>query len=181
MQQQILQALQQHPQLAIIISLLASILIAVLGLVPSVFITGANIIFFGFWQGLFISFLGEAAGAAVAFFLYRKGFQRSIQSKVAAFPRAAALIDAAGAKAFWLIISMRLLPFMPSGLVTFAAAIGRVSALMFVVASSLGKIPALFIEAYAVYKATQASWQVKVILALIAAALFVIVLRKKKG
>lgn len=178
MQQEVLQFFHQHPQLAIGISLLVSIIIAVAGVVPSVFITGANILFFGFWPGLLLSFLGEAIGAAAAFFLYRKGFQKTIKNKLSVFPKAAALINAEGSKAFGLILSTRLLPFVPSGLITFAAAIGRVSTWMFIIASSVGKIPALFIEGYAVYKATQAGWEVKLVLALIAVALFIFVLRK---
>ena len=35
---------------------------------------------------------------------------------------------------------------MPSGIVTYAAAIGNVSTLVFSIASTLGKIPALIIE-----------------------------------
>jgi uncharacterized membrane protein YdjX (TVP38/TMEM64 family) len=180
-QEQLLQFFQQHPQLAIAISLLISIIIAVLGVIPSVFITGANILFFGFWPGILISFLGEAIGAAVAFVLYRKGFKKGVQKKLDAFPKASQLIEADGKEAFGLILSLRLLPFVPSGLVTFAAAIGKVSAALFIAASSLGKIPALLIEGYSVYKAAQAPWQIKLLLALVAVILFVIILRKKRS
>jgi uncharacterized membrane protein YdjX (TVP38/TMEM64 family) len=70
-QDQILNFFQQYPHLAILASLLISIVIAVLGVIPSVFITGANILFFGFWQGTAISFLGEAIGAAIHAFTSR--------------------------------------------------------------------------------------------------------------
>jgi uncharacterized membrane protein YdjX (TVP38/TMEM64 family) len=75
---------------------------------------------------------------------------------------------------------MRLLPFVPSGLVTFAAAVGKVRLFLFLVASSLGKIPALLIEAYAVYQVTQVGWQGKVIISVMALALFYFVIRKIK-
>jgi len=179
-QESLLQFFQQHPQWAIAISLFISILIAVLGVVPSVFITGANILFFGFWPGILLSFLGEAIGAAVAFVLYRKGFKKGVQQKLHTFPKAAQLIEAEGSQAFGLILSLRLLPFVPSGLVTFAAAIGQVNALLFITASSLGKIPALLIEGYAGYKATQAPWPIKFLLASAAVLIFIIVLRKKR-
>ncbi len=85
MQEQILEFFQEYAQLALLFSIIISIVIAVLGVVPSVFITGANILFFGFWKGTVISFLGESLGAAVAFFLYRKGFKQASQNRLQKF------------------------------------------------------------------------------------------------
>ena len=179
MQQQILQWFESSPQLAIIISLGVSVLIAVLGVLPSVFITAANILFFGFWQGTLLSFAGEALGAAIAFLLYRKGFQKLSQKGLDKYPKIKDLIDAEGKKAFGLIFSFRLLPFVPSGLVTFAAAVGKVGLLLFVAASSLGKIPALLIEAYSVYQVTEFGWQGKLILALAAVGIIYWLLKSR--
>lgn len=178
MQDQVLHFFHQYPHLAIITSLLLSIIIAVLGIAPSVFITGANILFFGFWPGAFISFLGEAIGAVVAFFLYRKGFKAKTQKALLKFPRLKQLIEAQGQQAFSLILSLRLLLFVPSGLVSFAAAIGKVSMSVFLIASSLGKIPALLIEAYSVYQVTQFGWQGKLVLTLIACILVYLAIKK---
>ncbi len=181
MQDQILQFFKEYPHLAILASLFISIVIAVLGIIPSVFITGANILFFGFWKGTLISFLGETIGAAIAFLLYRKGFKTNSQKGLQKFPKAKQLIEAEGRKAFTLILSLRLLPFVPSGIVTFAAAIGNVSIITFLLASSLGKIPALLIEAYSVYQVTQFGWQGKLILSLIACMLIYFVIKKIKS
>lgn len=179
MQEQLIQLFKTYPGAAIAISLLISIIIAVVGVLPSVFITAANILFFGFWQGTLLSFLGEALGAVVAFWLYRKGFKKTSQGGLQKFPKVQRLVNATGREAFGLIFSLRLLPFVPSGLVTFAAAIGSVSALLFVVASSLGKLPALLIEAYSVYQVTKMGWQGKIALAVIALIVLFFVLRKK--
>src|SRR5829696_9006417 len=135
MKEALLNFFHNYPNLALLSSLAISILIAVLGVIPSFFVTAANIVFFGFWQGIFISFLGEALGAVVAFYLYRKGFKKGASQQVEKYKAVGALINAENKKAFWLIISLRLIPFVPSGLVTFAAAIGRVSTLTFLVAS----------------------------------------------
>src|SRR4051812_8936159 len=116
-----------------------SIIVAVIGLVPSFFITAANILFFGFWMGTFISFLGESIGAMVAFILYRKGFKKRMEGGLDKFPWLKKLLNAGSKEAFGLIISLRLIPFVPSGLITFAAAIGTVPLIIFVFASSLGK------------------------------------------
>lgn len=171
MGEQLLEIFHAHPQGAIIISLLLSIAVAVAGILPSVFITAANILFFGFWEGLLMSFIGEALGAVAAFVLYRKGFKKAMTTPLHKYPRVERLIAAKGKEAFLLIMGLRLLPFVPSGLVTFAGAIGNVSLLTFVLASSLGKVPALFIEAYSVYQITEFGWQGKLILALIACVL----------
>lgn len=171
---------REHQDLAIFISIGISIIIAVLGVVPSVFITAANILFFGFWNGVFISFLGEAIGAGIAFLLYRWGFKRTIEKKLDHYPKVKRLIDAENKEAFYLVLALRLIPFVPSGLITFAAAVGRVSFLTFLIASSLGKLPALFIEAYAVNEVTNFGWQGKLILFIAAAVLLYWIISKKK-
>jgi len=180
-QDQILQFFQQYPHLAIVASLAISVLIAILGIVPSFFITGANILFFGFWKGTTISFLGETLGAVISFWLYRKGFKTTSKKSLEKFSKLSELIQAKGKRAFLLIFTLRLLPFVPSGLVTFAAAIGKVSLLLFVAASSLGKVPALLIEAYSVYQVLNFGWVGKLIMMLIAVILLFYILRKKKS
>ena len=134
--------------------------------------------FFGFWQGVLISFLGEALGAAVAFYLYRKGFKKEASQRLEKYKTAKALLTAEDRKAFWLVFSLRLIPFVPSGLVTFAAAIGRVSALTFLTASSIGKLPALLMEGYAVYEVTQFGPQGKIILTVAAVGILFIAVKK---
>ena len=172
MKEELVRLFNDYPQSALLISLATSILIAVLGILPSVFITAANILFFGFWQGILISFLGEAIGAIVAFFLYRKGFKKIASNKLQEFPGLKSLLDAKGKHAFLLILYLRLIPFVPSGFITFAAAIGRVSILTFIVASSIGKIPALLLEGYAAYQVIAFGWQGKIILTIVAILLF---------
>lgn len=177
MKESVLQLFTEYQGYAIIISLALSIAVAVAGLLPSVFITAANIIFFGFWNGILISFAGEALGAAIAFLLYRKGFQKPASNKLQRFPKLVQLLHAPDRKAFQLIILLRLIPFVPSGLVTFAAAVGRTSFTTFLVASSLGKIPALLLEGYSVYEVGRFQWQGKLILGVAAIALFYFVVK----
>jgi uncharacterized membrane protein YdjX (TVP38/TMEM64 family) len=158
--------------------LLISVLIAVIGVLPSFFITAANILFFGFWPGVAVSFLGEALGAVVAFILYRKGFKKEANSRLQKFSKVKQLLEAESRQAFWLVISLRLIPFVPSGLVTFAAAIGKMGWITFVVSSSLGKLPALLLEGYAVYQVTAFGWQGKLILMLCALVILFIIVRQ---
>lgn len=122
------------------------------GILPSYFITGANLFYFGFWQGLIISFVGESLGAILAFYLYRKGFKKYLIKNLKKYPKILALITSKDKDTIKLIIYLRMLPFMPSGLVTLGSALSRISLLNFSLASSLGKIPALLIEALSVYQ-----------------------------
>jgi uncharacterized membrane protein YdjX (TVP38/TMEM64 family) len=62
--------------LAIFVSIIINIIISILGVVSSFFITAANIGFFGFGNGLLISITGEAIGAIISFYLYRKGLKK---------------------------------------------------------------------------------------------------------
>ena len=178
MKEALLTFFHDYPNLALLSSLAISILIAVLGVVPSFFVTAANILFFGFWEGIAISFFGEAIGAAVAFYLYRKGFKKETTAHLSKYKTVETLVNAENKKAFWLVLSLRLIPFVPSGIVTFAAAIGQVTATTFLIASSIGKLPALLLEGYAVYQVTEFGWQGKVILTLVALAILFVVIRQ---
>jgi uncharacterized membrane protein YdjX (TVP38/TMEM64 family) len=112
--------------------------------------------------------------------LYRKGFKKAIAAQLQKFPRAQRLVNADGKEAFMLVLSLRLIPFVPSGLVTFAAAIGRIAPLTFFISSSIGKLPALLLEGYSVYEVTRFSWQGKIILAIVAVVLIFTTVRKLK-
>jgi uncharacterized membrane protein YdjX (TVP38/TMEM64 family) len=173
----IIQLFTDHAEIAILISILISIIIAVAGILPSVFLTAANILFFGFWNGLLISFIGESIGAVIAFVLYRKGFKKISTRKLSSFPKLELLLHSKGKEAFLLILYLRLIPFVPSGLVTFCAAIGDISLLQFSIASSLGKIPALLLEAYSSYQVMEFGWQGKLILAVCGIALVAVSMR----
>lgn len=170
----------EYHQFAILISICISIVVAVLGVVPSVFVTAANVIFFGFWYGAFISFLGEAIGAAIAFLLYRKGFKKAAGQRLNNYARVKKLLNSNGKEAFYLIFSLRLIPFVPSGLITFAAAIGKVGVGIFILASSLGKIPALLMEAYSVDQISQFTPIGKILLFVLAVAILYWVVKRIK-
>lgn len=169
-----------YREYAIFISIILNIVIAVLGVIPSFFVTGANIIFFGFWEGILISLIGETFGAIIAFTLYRKGFKRIVADSITKYQKLVSLTELEGKKAFLAVLSLRLMPFMPSGLITFAAAVGKISVLVFTAASSLGKIPALFIEGFSVYQFISISWEGKLLLVIIALIILWLNFKKSK-
>ncbi|HVG13352.1 MAG TPA: VTT domain-containing protein [Chitinophagaceae bacterium] len=174
----LLSLFEQYPALAVFISLGISVLVAVAGVLPSIFITAANILFFGFWPGMLISFLGESLGAALSFLLYRKGFQKQSQKGLDRFPSIRKLVNAEGRDAVTLVFALRLLPLVPSGFITLGAAIGKIRFIPFLLASSLGKLPALLIEAYSVKQVTMFGWQGKLILGLLSIYMIYLIVKR---
>ena len=167
---------------AVLLSILVNIIISILGVVPSFFITAANIAVFGFWTGTLVSFLGESLGAIVSFYLYRKGIKAFAPSVLDKYEPLRKLQRTSGYEAFYLVVAFRLFPFMPSGLVTLAGATSGMGWLNFAVASTIGKVPALLIEAYSVYQVMEMTWIGQVILVGGAVVLvwMVVVKRRKK-
>ncbi len=130
----------------LILSLLANILIAIIGVLPSYFVTAFNIFYFGLIAGFFISLLGESLGALCAFVLYRKGFKKKSDEKLKKHPKINKIINSNKKEQIYLLLSFRLVPYMPSGLVTYASSVSNMKTYIFVIFSTIGKIPAMIIE-----------------------------------
>ena len=177
----VLQLFENAGYYAIVISLLFNIIVSILGVVPSFFITLANISFFGFGYGLILSIIGEALGAIVSFLLYRKGLRKFSGKVFIENKYLSRLQETEGLSAFFLVLGLRLAPFMPSGVITLVSAGSRMGLLNFSIASTIGKIPALFIEAYSVYAILEWDWKGKMVLAIFSLVLIVIAFRKKKN
>ncbi|WP_335871855.1 TVP38/TMEM64 family protein [Bacillus sp. 2205SS5-2] len=152
---------------AVWFSLLINIVISVIGVVPSVFVTAANLHFFGFEQGLLLSIAGEACGAIISFYLYRLGVNRFFQKFPLQHPYLIRLRQSSGMDTFFLIVALRVLPMIPSGAVTLAGAASSMGILLFSLASTLGKIPSLLIEAYSIQQVLSWTGQGKLILAFV--------------
>ncbi|WP_340084964.1 VTT domain-containing protein [Siminovitchia sp. FSL H7-0308] len=159
----------EHQWMAVIISICLNMIIAISGILPSAPVTAGNIIFFGFKTGLLISIIGEAAGAVVSFLLYRKGIRTWFARNKVKNRFLNKLKHTHGVEAAILVIMLRILPFVPSGAVTLAAAYSQMRLLSFSIASTLGKIPSLYIEAYSVDRvlALTVGWQIGIVFAMI--------------
>ncbi|HZG71021.1 MAG TPA: VTT domain-containing protein [Chondromyces sp.] len=156
------QWLPADPVVVLFISILLNIIIAVTAILPSAFITAANVAFFGFYNGMFVSIIGEAAGAVISFVLYRKGLNRLTSNRQTGNKFLLKLKRTSGMEAVVLVFLLRVLPFVPSGAVTLTAAYSQMGWLPFSIASTLGKIPSLLIEAYSVERVKDLSlgWQI---------------------
>ncbi|MGM9985818.1 MAG: TVP38/TMEM64 family protein [Bacillaceae bacterium] len=139
--------------ISFIISILLNIFINIVAIVPSFFLTAFNVAVFGVIGGMIVSFIGEAIGCGVAFLLYKKGFRTFVEKRTNNVPFIKKILDVTGVQAFFLVFICRVLPFVPSGLVTLYGAIGKMSFVVFITASTIGKIPALIVETFSTYVA----------------------------
>lgn len=147
----ILEILKNNSAMSIPISLLISIGISLVGILPSVFITGANIIFFGPVNGFLISLLGETIGAYITFIVYRLGFKKKIEKFTGKHRLISKIVESDGKTAGLLIFQGRIIPFIPSGVITLAASISNVNSVIFTVATFSGKIPSIALESLISY------------------------------
>lgn len=136
--------------LEFLLLLAANILTGALGFIPSFVMTAVNIRSFGLQGGAALTLLGEIFGALAGFHLYRFGFSKAASS----WQRHRFWNFWHGqpdSRVFKAVILMRLVPFVPSGLVTAGAALTNIRAWPFMAASTIGKVPAVFLELAAVY------------------------------
>ena len=131
---------------AILISLLINILISILGFVPSLFLSGANAVVFGFIPGFWISLTGEVLGAGFSYWLYRWGFGKLKSVKQERWGWLQRLNDVSRKKRITILLLARLTPLIPSGVITFAAAVSFMRFLDFIVVTFIGKAPSIAME-----------------------------------
>lgn len=159
---------------------MVSIAIAVAGFLPSFFVTGANIIFFGPIKGFFISLLGEVMGAYITFYIYRKEFKNRIEDQeLDKYKLLKGIIKSKGKRAAILVGEGRLLPFIPSGFVTLAAAISNINIKEFIIATAIGKIPSIALEALVSYNLININYNyMRLFLTIISIIIIYITLKK---
>lgn len=167
--------------IAIPLSIIISVIIAIAGVIPSVFVTGANILFFGPIKGFFISLMGEVIGAYISFYIYRKGFKKQIEKiDINKYRILKGIVNGEGIKAFIFIIEGRVIPFLPSGFITFAAAVSKVDIKNFILATAIGKVPSILLEALVSYDLININENyIRLITTLIFLIIGYIVLKKK--
>ncbi|NHN33302.1 TVP38/TMEM64 family protein [Paenibacillus agricola] len=138
--------LRQFGIWAILVSLLINIGISILGVVPSLFLSGANAVVFGMVPGFFISILGEVLGAGLSFFLYRWGIHKVNAMHSEKWRWVHRINDASRGRRIVLLFIARVTPLIPSGVITFAAAASNMVFVDFIIVTFLGKAPSIVME-----------------------------------
>lgn len=177
----VINLLNTYREFAIIISIILSVIISILGVVPSVFVTGANILFFGPIGGFFISLFGEVFGGWITFRLYRKGFKKGFNNLTRKHKLLEKIAKSKGNEAAFLILQGRIIPFIPSGFVTLAASLSSIEDLRYNLATLVGKIPSILLEVLISYGIiSQGERAIEIILTLLGIYLIYKTIRKNK-
>jgi len=141
------QYLQSLGAWAPVVSISLMVAEAVLIPVPVTIIMVANGLVFGLWAGMLMSLAGGLAGALAAYTIGRQ-FGRALVERLlpaASLREADRLMAKYGA---WAIVVARWIPGVPGDPVSYAAGLTRMRALMFVLLTTVGLVPANLVTAY---------------------------------
>lgn len=167
---------------AIPFSLAVNGVINIIGFIPSVFITTANVLVWGPWTGGILSWLGEMIGSAAAFLLYRKGIQAAKIKRHEQWSWLQSLNRMPSTKQLCALILARVTPLIPAGVVNLAGALTSVSFTVFLLATAIGKIPSIALEVLVSYDLIHIQENiVRLVLTLCALGLGYFLLKKKEG
>lgn len=138
--------LQQFGVWAVAVSLLLSIIISIAGVIPSLFLSGANAVVFGMFPGFAVSLIGEVAGAGISFYLYRWGVHKIKPLRADRWKWLQGVNEASRGRRMTMLLIARLTPIIPSGAITFVGAASRMKFVDFIVVTFLGKAPSIALE-----------------------------------
>jgi len=129
---------------AVFISILLSIIMTFGLVIPFVILATANGAVFGIAGGTLVSWLGEVVGALVAFSLYRYFLRPAIVKRLSHTQYWCYVDKLSNEHGFKTVLISRILPVIPSGILTAAASISNISLWDFWWATAIGKIPSVF-------------------------------------
>ncbi|PTX65072.1 putative membrane protein YdjX (TVP38/TMEM64 family) [Melghirimyces profundicolus] len=130
----------------IITALLITSLGNLLGFVPSVTFTGANVLLWGPVGGGTLSWLGEVLGAVASFHLFRTGYRIGAGKKTPDWRWIRRLNRWPARRQFLSVLAARLTPFVPSGAVNLLGALTTLRFRDFMLATAIGKVPSVALE-----------------------------------
>ncbi|KIL36478.1 hypothetical protein SD71_07695 [Cohnella kolymensis] len=134
-------------------------------LFPASILSLAGGLAFGTWLGMLYTLIGAVTGAILSFLLARgigAGFFRGKND-----PRLAKLERAMSRRGFFMVLMLRIAPFVPFDLVSYAAGAARVPLRAFVPATIIGTLPGTFAYNFLGSSLTAGSWKHFVIAGLV--------------
>jgi uncharacterized membrane protein YdjX (TVP38/TMEM64 family) len=141
----LLDLVRSESHLAILISILFVALLVFFPVVPYVVLAGMIGSVFGIWIGTSLSLIGIGLGTMVMFFLARYGYQDLTQSYLKKYPKIQEYESWFEQNAFMGILLARLIPVIPSPIINILSGLSKVKWTIFLSASLVGKLPAIFI------------------------------------
>ncbi|HWR44449.1 TVP38/TMEM64 family protein [Sporomusa sp.] len=131
---------------AVLITIILFVVMTFTIVFPFMILSGAAGIVFGLWWGILISWMGEVIGAAVMFVISRYFFRHAVEGWITKSPYLKQVDDYSAANGFKALLIARLLPLAPSGIITAVAAISRITARDFILATVIGKLPPVVVK-----------------------------------
>jgi uncharacterized membrane protein YdjX (TVP38/TMEM64 family) len=127
-------------------------------LFPASVLTLAGGLAFGTWKGMILTVVGELPGAVLSFWLARRlgaGMLRGGRSD----SRLHKLEAAIQRRGFPIVLALRLAPFVPFDLVSYASGLARVPFRAYLLATFLGSLPGTFAYCFLGASLTHGSWK----------------------
>lgn len=113
--------------------------------IPFSLLAGINILLFGWLGGFLLSLTGSLLGSSLAFWIGRHLGQEWARPHLEKLGKWNKLSDT---KNFYLIVLARLIPFLPSAAVNYAAGVSPMKFPLFLGATLLGKLPMIAWESW---------------------------------
>lgn len=120
--------------------------INITAILPNIFILAAAGIIFGEIEGTLIAWAAESTGVTISFLLMRYFFQDHAQKLIMRSNVLKQANDFGGENGFKVMITARVIPFIPSGIITALGAASTIKLSDYVLATIIGKLPSAWIE-----------------------------------
>lgn len=148
-------------------------------LFPASVLAMAGGLAFGTWYGMLYTLIGEIIGAVLSFLLARKVGMGLFGGKEN--PRFLKLERAMEKRGFTMVLMLRIAPFVPFDLVSYAAGVARVPLRAYLIATIIGTLPGTFAYNFLGAALTSGNWRDYVIAGIVfAVALSVPFLFRRK-
>ncbi|MCM3760702.1 TVP38/TMEM64 family protein [Alkalihalobacillus oceani] len=145
--EQLLHWLQSGGTHSLILTSVAATMFALFPVIPYPVIGGILGAAYGPWVGSGLTWLGSSLASIIMFSAVRYGFQDWGRSLLYRYKQTATITHLFERNAFMTIFISRLIPVIPSIVVNIYSALSRVPFWPYACASSLGKIPSMFLFA----------------------------------
>lgn len=128
------------------ISFLLDVFINITGFLPSIFLSTANGLLFGLGPGIIISWLAETTGVIISFILMRTLLRRYAETAIKQSRYLKKVDEVSGKNGFKVMLAIRAMPYLPSGIVTALGAVSSISLWDYFLANLIGKFPSTALE-----------------------------------
>lgn len=138
---------------AMAVSFTLDVLINIAGFLPSIFLSTANGLLFGLGPGIVISWLAETTGVVISFLLMRTLFRKYAEVALRQSRYLKKVDEVSGKNGFKVMLAIRAMPYLPSGIVTALGAVSSISLWDYFLANLIGKFPSTALEVLIGYDA----------------------------